>query len=184
MILLVSCVCVHVPITAYLFCIHNTDAEEDAVIVNVKKNALLVMVPKYGLKGIIRVRSKEGRSVLPPGLLPGVIGTCDVDLDQQHQQLKLSCGSVSTTLNLFDHLVVRLETSDSRAHVPALKFTLTRICTPGERAAPQSVAPINIAVAVTKAFTKVGTLPAVCHLLVKVYVCVCLFILRRRMLLP
>jgi hypothetical protein len=105
----------------------SQDAEEEAVVIGFKRNALLVMLPKYGLKGPVPVRTKDGRILIPRTALPNPGEISLVEMDQQQQQLKISGASLSLVVNLFDHLVVSLETLESKARIAAIKLNLLQL---------------------------------------------------------
>jgi hypothetical protein len=104
--------------------------EEEAVIVEVRANALLVLVPKYGMRATLRWRGRDGRIQFPPlapsgGSSPSPV--TDVSADPDAQQLTVTTAASTLQLGLFNRLRVRIEVFESRAHLPSMRVSLLGI---------------------------------------------------------
>ncbi len=100
----------------------RTDVQ-DAVIYNIKSNGLLVIVPKYGLRGIVYLRDKAGNITLPVNALSlapekyvSTITITDCSYDEENQRMVMHTSKGPVQIALFDHLTVRIVVGESRAH--------------------------------------------------------------------
>lgn len=100
------------------------------MIVDVRINALMVLVPKYGMRAILRLRARDGHILFPPLALSAsaapspVIG---VSADPDNQSFTLTTSAGALQLGLFNRLRVRIEVSESRAHLPTIRVSLLSI---------------------------------------------------------
>jgi DIS3-like exonuclease 1 len=103
---------------------------DDAVIFNIRRNAFFVLVPKYGIKGPVYLRDKEGRSLIPPTALSYSrdskdLMVLDFTVDERRQEVLLKTTDVRTPcIRLFDHITVRITVGTSRYHLPPIKLQL------------------------------------------------------------
>lgn len=125
------------------------NSEEEAVIVDVRANALMVLVPKYGMRAILRFRARDGHILFPPlalsaGAAPSPVTGVNADPDNQSLTLTTSAGLQQ--LGLFNRLRVRIEVSESRAHLPTIRVSLLSIHHSGaaSEAALKSEEKVNI----------------------------------------
>jgi exosome complex exonuclease DIS3/RRP44 len=79
---------------------------EDAFIIKVRENGVVVLVPRFGIEGIVYVASKEGRNPF----------AYDEKLDT------LTCGSL--VLKTFDKVRVRISVDSTRPHRPKLELAI------------------------------------------------------------
>ncbi|XP_064607624.1 DIS3-like exonuclease 1 isoform X2 [Liolophura sinensis] len=94
----------------------------DAVIFQLRANGFLVFIPRYGIKGPVYLRSKEGQVVYiseteQPEWTSGTV---------QRSWTSVTVDSVlgSHTYNLFDHVTVKLSLQLSHAHPSSLRLDL------------------------------------------------------------
>eukprot|EP01104_Vermistella_antarctica_P002218 TRINITY_DN1239_c0_g1_i1.p1 TRINITY_DN1239_c0_g1~~TRINITY_DN1239_c0_g1_i1.p1 ORF type:complete len:1420 (+),score=301.75 TRINITY_DN1239_c0_g1_i1:275-4534(+) len=118
-----------------------------------RTNGLLCLIPKYGIKGAVRLKDKNGADVIPPNIMslsPDVyqsdldVRAYDIDLALQRLTLKTALPSSSSSsssssaspspsstvaapdviVELFDHVTVRIAVRQSRSHTPSLVLEL------------------------------------------------------------
>ncbi|XP_058012764.1 DIS3-like exonuclease 1 isoform X1 [Ahaetulla prasina] len=102
----------------------------DGVIYSIRTNGVLVFVPRYGIKGAAYLRSKEG-----------LVISCPTDGDYEWQPGSLQrfpSKIIATptvgkpvTLNLFDHVTVKISVQMSRCHADRIQLQITS-CKPYE----------------------------------------------------
>ncbi|XP_072031507.1 LOW QUALITY PROTEIN: DIS3-like exonuclease 1 [Amphiura filiformis] len=95
----------------------------DAVVHNLRANGLLVFIPRYGIKGALYLKDKEGLvcDASSPGKTPTwVPGT----LEWSEFSITVSTSTSKTTFKLFDHFTVRLSVQQARSHASSLRFDL------------------------------------------------------------
>lgn len=120
------------------------NSEEEAVVVEVRANALMVLVPKYGMRATLRFRARDGHFLFPPlaakeGAAPAAVTGVSADPDGQTVTVTTAAGTLQ--LGLFNRLRVRIEVSESRAHLPAMRVSLLSI----HRTGAPSTAPASAA---------------------------------------
>ncbi|XP_034291345.1 DIS3-like exonuclease 1 [Pantherophis guttatus] len=96
----------------------------DGVIYSIRTNGVLVFVPRYGIKGAAYLRSKEG-----------LVISCPTDGDYEWQPGSLQrfpSKIIATptvgkpvTLNLFDHVTVKISVQASRCHADRIQLQIT-----------------------------------------------------------
>ncbi|XP_041372546.1 LOW QUALITY PROTEIN: DIS3-like exonuclease 1 [Gigantopelta aegis] len=94
----------------------------DAVIFQLRTNGMLVYIPRYGIKGPVYLRDKEGLVVF-------LLDRCTPEwttgqLDRTDRDITVSCQYGSQSYSLFDHITVRISELTSRSHSSCLKFEL------------------------------------------------------------
>ena len=97
---------------------------EDAIIYDIKANGFLVLVHKYGIRGTVYLRDKEGHLLIPSNalsLMPKqyqskiTVSKFNMDeLDGQQMILHTSLGPLA--VRVFDHLTVKITVIESRSH--------------------------------------------------------------------
>ena len=90
----------------------SREAEEDAFVIKVRENGVVVLVPRYGIEGIVYVCGRGQRSPF----------TYDEKLDQ------LACPGC--VLRTFDKVRVRISVDASRAHRPKLVLAIVKPALP------------------------------------------------------
>lgn len=94
----------------------------DAVIYQLRNNAVLVFVPRYGIKGSVYVRSKDGQVIyVQPGFEPEWTGGT---IQRTDHSIIVNNMFGTQTYTLLDHITVRISLNDSRAHAQSLKLEL------------------------------------------------------------
>uniref|UniRef100_A0A3Q2CZW2 DIS3-like exonuclease 1 n=1 Tax=Cyprinodon variegatus TaxID=28743 RepID=A0A3Q2CZW2_CYPVA len=92
----------------------------DSIIYAIRDNGVLVLVPRYGVKGPVYMKTKTGEVVTA-----GPDGTCEWQSGtvQRHpDHIVTTCGCGSTTFRLFDHITVRISVLPSNCHADTLKL--------------------------------------------------------------
>ncbi|KAH0620103.1 hypothetical protein JD844_014705 [Phrynosoma platyrhinos] len=105
----------------------------DGVIYSIRENGVLVFVPRYGIKGAAYLKNKEGL------VLSGQTdGTCEWKPGslQRFPSKIISAPTAgdSITLNLFDHVTVKISVQSSRCHVDTIRLQITT-CKPHKMSA-------------------------------------------------
>ncbi|XP_066557335.1 DIS3-like exonuclease 1 [Amia ocellicauda] len=90
----------------------------DAVIYTIRANGVLVFIPRYGIKGGVYLKNREGQvvSVRPDG-------GCDWQPGMLHRfpdRISASTAQGTHNFNLFDHITVRISVQVSRCHADSL----------------------------------------------------------------
>jgi DIS3-like exonuclease 1 len=89
----------------------------DAAIYGIRNNALLVFLPKFGIKGLVYLLDKNGDLLIPNNALEdSIVKTYSVDQDKHKIVLQTDKGS-TLDLTLFEHLTVKIIVQDSRCHM-------------------------------------------------------------------
>ncbi|KGL77635.1 DIS3-like exonuclease 1, partial [Tinamus guttatus] len=98
----------------------------DGVIYSIRTNGVLVFVPRYGIKAAAYMKNKEG-----------LVISCHHDSSCEwkpgsllHFQNKITSTTTtggSVTLNLFDHITVKILVHSSRCHADTIKLEIIRI---------------------------------------------------------
>ncbi|KAJ3445228.1 exosome complex exonuclease rrp44 [Anaeramoeba flamelloides] len=83
--------------------------DEDGYVINVKKNAFIVLVPHYGVEGIIYVSGKDGKSKVP---------NYNFHFNEKKQMLI----SNKLTIKVFDKVKVRVESTKTVEHGGNIKI--------------------------------------------------------------
>ncbi|KAL9649617.1 hypothetical protein ABK040_003294 [Willaertia magna] len=134
----------------------HKDAIEDAIIFNLKENALYVFVPTYRIKGIIYITTKEGEFIVPEKeqellnlsekipMISGETTNGDVNISFTEQDIRnielvvtlRKAGNSSKRSNverfdfrIFDHVQVKISVDESRSHLPSVKLNLVTLKT-------------------------------------------------------
>ncbi|KAG9260850.1 DIS3-like exonuclease 1 isoform X1 [Astyanax mexicanus] len=94
----------------------------DAVIYTIRANGMLVFIPRYGLKGAVYLKNREGQvvSVRDDGSCEWQVGT----LQRYPDRISTSTSRGTHTLHLFDHVTVRISVEPSRCHSDAVHLEL------------------------------------------------------------
>ncbi|XP_063170414.1 DIS3-like exonuclease 1 [Candoia aspera] len=102
----------------------------DGVIYSIRTNGVLVFVPRYGIKGAAYLRNKEGLVISSPAG-----GGCEWQPGSlQRFPSKITATPAvgePVTLNLFDHVTVRISVQTSRCHTDRIQLQITS-CKPYE----------------------------------------------------
>ncbi|XP_062998598.1 DIS3-like exonuclease 1 [Elgaria multicarinata webbii] len=110
----------------------NSEGDEqctaDGVIYSIRTNGVLVFVPRYGIKGAAYLKNKDG-----------LVISCQVDgnCEWKPGSLQRSSSRISSTptagdsvtLNLFDHVTVKISVQSSRCHTDIIQLHITN-CKP------------------------------------------------------
>ncbi|KAJ3443927.1 exosome complex exonuclease rrp44 [Anaeramoeba flamelloides] len=86
--------------------------DEDGYVINVKKNAFIVLVPHYGVEGIIYVSGKDGKSKVP---------NYNFHFNEKKQMLISS----KLKIKVFDKVKVRVESTKTVEHGGNIKIILS-----------------------------------------------------------
>ncbi|XP_026528832.1 DIS3-like exonuclease 1 [Notechis scutatus] len=102
----------------------------DGVIYSIRTNGVLVFVPRYGIKGAAYLRSKDGLVISCP-----TDGSCEWQPGSlQRFPSKITATPAvgkPVTLNLFDHVTVKISVQASRCHADRIQLQITS-CKPYE----------------------------------------------------
>ncbi|KAK3604725.1 hypothetical protein CHS0354_018965 [Potamilus streckersoni] len=94
----------------------------DAIIYQIRANGLFVYVPRYGIKGPVYLRSKEGQVLyLQTNGSPEWTGG---EISRTDQYITVTCLYGQKTYRLLDHITVKLTLLESWAHSSGLKLQL------------------------------------------------------------
>ncbi|XP_038076853.1 DIS3-like exonuclease 1 isoform X2 [Patiria miniata] len=94
----------------------------DAVVHSLRANGFLIFIPRYGIKGAVSLKDKEGR-------------VCDLSEDgkptwtagsvtRTAYAITATTATSQSTFSLFDHVTVRISVQSSRSHAQSLHFEL------------------------------------------------------------
>ncbi|XP_071794054.1 DIS3-like exonuclease 1 [Asterias amurensis] len=94
----------------------------DAVIQTLRANGFLVFIPRYGIKGAVTLKNKEGHvfdvtEVSKPSWTSGSITRDDYSIT-------VTSATSQSSFHLFDHVTVSISVQSSRAHSQRLCFQL------------------------------------------------------------
>ncbi|XP_060611346.2 DIS3-like exonuclease 1 [Anolis sagrei] len=96
----------------------------DGVVYSIRTNGVLVFVPRYGIKGAAYLRNKEGLV-----LACQRDGTCEWkpgSLQRFPSRItSMPANGDSVTLNLFDHVTVKISVQTSRCHADTIRLQIT-----------------------------------------------------------
>ncbi|KAK6476934.1 DIS3-like exonuclease 1 [Huso huso] len=94
----------------------------DAVIYSIRANGLLVFVPRYGIKGAVYLKNKEGLVVCvnPDGSCEWKPGT----LKRFQDRISSTTADGSETFPLFQHITVRISVQASRSHSESIRMEI------------------------------------------------------------
>ena len=84
------------------------DEEEDAYVIKVRENGVVVLVPRYGIEGIVYVCAAGARNPF--------------EYDAKKDVLR----APGCVLRTFDKVRVRISVDSSKAHRPKLKLQITQ----------------------------------------------------------
>ncbi|KAM6245727.1 DIS3-like exonuclease 1 isoform 3-T3 [Spheniscus humboldti] len=97
----------------------------DGVIYSIRTNGVLVFVPRYGIKGAVYMKNKEGLVISCQG-----DRSCEWKPGSLHRfQDKITSTTTtgeSVTLSLFDHITVKILVQTSRCHADTIKLEIIR----------------------------------------------------------
>ncbi|KAJ3593004.1 hypothetical protein NHX12_005342 [Muraenolepis orangiensis] len=92
----------------------------DGVVYSIRANGLLVFMPRYGLKGAVYVKNREGKVVST-----GQDGACEWQSGSVHRypdHISTVSSTGTTTFSLFHHITVRISVQSSRCHSDSLRL--------------------------------------------------------------
>ena len=113
---------------------HPTDLQETAVIYRICTNGLLVLIPKFGIRGSIYLRDANGVLSVPSACLENEDSIVDYNPDVNSQTLYLMTSTKRTIpVELFDNVIVAISLEESRYHPPSLRLSLQRFGMPEKR---------------------------------------------------
>ncbi|XP_026565085.1 DIS3-like exonuclease 1 [Pseudonaja textilis] len=96
----------------------------DGIIYSIRTNGVLVFVPRYGIKGAAYLRSKDGLVISCP-----TDGNCEWRPGSlQRFPSKITATPTvgkTVTLNLFDHVTVKISVQESRCHADRIQLQIT-----------------------------------------------------------
>lgn len=98
----------------------------DASIYGIRNNAVLVFLPKFGIKGPVYLKDKLGDLLFPMNAIPNTIIN-SYTVDQLNQKIILQTDKGPQELTLFDHITVKVIVQESRSHMASLKLELVKI---------------------------------------------------------
>lgn len=109
----------------------NRNDHEDAVIYDIRTNGLLIFLPKYGIRGTVYLRGKDGTILIPPTAFPSKksnspVTVSNYTIDEDFTTVSIQTSKGLKTLHLFDHFIVKILVQESRAHRSTLKFELVQ----------------------------------------------------------
>ncbi|VDH97529.1 DIS3-like exonuclease 1 [Mytilus galloprovincialis] len=94
----------------------------DAVIFQLRNNGVYVFIPRYGIKGPVYLRSKDGQVIhVQPGVEPEWTGGT---IQRTDHSIIVNNMYDSQTYTLLDHITVRISLKDSRAHSLSVRLEL------------------------------------------------------------
>jgi DIS3-like exonuclease 1 len=100
----------------------------DAIVYSVRKNALLVHIPLFQLKGTVFLFEKDGTSVLQnPNSPSETIPASDIAVFVDRQIVEVTVAKEKHVLKPFDKICVRISTEQSRSHKPDIKLKLVSL---------------------------------------------------------
>lgn len=94
------------------------DVEEDAYIIKVRENGVVVLVPRYGIEGVVFVCGPHDRSPF--------------EYDQKHEALQ----AAGCRLAAFDKVRVSIRVNVDKPHKPKLELAIVHPKLPGAAPAP------------------------------------------------
>ncbi|KAK9768523.1 hypothetical protein K7432_000798 [Basidiobolus ranarum] len=104
---------------------------EKGIISEIRDNGFFVFVPRFGIKGPVYLKDKEGRNIVPQSLISGLpsddstyLPRCNVDSDSTRISVDIVDSSKTIHFNIFDHVQVCLKLHESRAHRHTVYMTL------------------------------------------------------------
>lgn len=101
---------------------NNENCIVDAVIYQLRNNGVYVFVPRYGIKGPVYLRSKDGQVIfVQPGVDPEWTGGT---IQRTEHSIVVNNMYDTQTYTLLDHITVKISLNDSRAHSLSLKLQL------------------------------------------------------------
>ncbi|PRP88289.1 DIS3-like exonuclease 1-like [Planoprotostelium fungivorum] len=107
------------------------DEVHDAVIYDLRKDSMRVYINKFGIKGTIHFRDRDGNLQLPKNCFSpdtkkqrGDLQLANIEYEEDQQQLILSTNRGPLSVRLFDHVTTRIEVQESRAHLPTVQLSL------------------------------------------------------------
>jgi len=111
----------------------------------------MVFVPKYGIKGPVYLKDKEGQLLIPQNALSldpknfkSAISINGAEFGESNNTMLLRTSKGEVGVQIFDHLTIKITSQESRAHRPPLKFELLNFgheSTLGS--APSTIQPVN-----------------------------------------
>ncbi|XP_071489125.1 DIS3-like exonuclease 1 [Diadema antillarum] len=98
----------------------------DAVIQNLRANGFLVFIPRYGIKGAVYLRDKEG--LVCDSSLPMKPRWMKGSLARSEHSVAVQAAGSQAVFRLFDHVTVGVSIQTSRAHPHTLRLELLANC--------------------------------------------------------
>ncbi|KAL6071315.1 DIS3 mitotic control [Balamuthia mandrillaris] len=109
----------------------------DGIIYQMKANGFVVAIPRYGLKGAVYLRDKDGQLIVPsnalslsPTAYTSDLRIVDYRFEPTQQSILLKVTSAKEPqqqlvgVHLFDHVTLHVVVDESRAHRPSVKLEL------------------------------------------------------------
>ncbi|XP_062570855.1 DIS3-like exonuclease 1 [Saccostrea cucullata] len=94
----------------------------DAIIFQLRANGLMVFVPRYGIKGPVYLRNKEGQVIFVSG--SGQSEWTSGSITKSDRSICVNSELGSQSFCLLDHITVRVTPQSSRSHASSLKLEL------------------------------------------------------------
>lgn len=106
-----------------LYFAHKDDrCQCEAIIYDIRAYGVMVTVPRYGLRGPLRLRGKNGQVVCPSNDGTVEFGVGTLEMTQSGVKVKHSGGEYQ--LNLLDHVKVMICVENKLVHAASLEFQL------------------------------------------------------------
>ncbi|XP_022315246.2 DIS3-like exonuclease 1 [Crassostrea virginica] len=103
--------------------LNNECCRADAIIFQLRANGLLVFVPRYGIRGPVYLRNKDGQ-VLYVENTSGQVDWTSGSITKSERSITVNGLVGSQTFTLLDHITVKITPNSSRAHASSLKLEL------------------------------------------------------------
>lgn len=98
---------------------------QEAIVSQLKSNALIVFVPAFHLKGTIFMQSKTGEAILPEN-----VDSKNATISFNEKSLEMTVNTASAgsfNFKPFDHVQVKIVIEEHRAHRPQIKLQLVSL---------------------------------------------------------
>ncbi|ORX87083.1 RNB-domain-containing protein [Basidiobolus meristosporus CBS 931.73] len=116
---------------------------EKGIISEIRDNGFFVFVPRFGIKGPVYLKDKDGHNIVPQSLISGrpsddstYLPRCSVDSDATRITVTILDSSKTIEFNVFDHVQVSLKLHESRAHRHTVYMTLIGLLSNHQEAKP------------------------------------------------
>ena len=104
------------------------EEKEEAVVTGIRKNALIVFLPKYALKGPLFLKDTQGNLSLPQNAFPKKKKRSTVassgSFDSKKNTFVFETNNGQFAVSLFDKLTVKMKVFKGRYHLPSLRYEL------------------------------------------------------------